>query len=104
YYRLSTIVLRMPPLRERPEDIPHLTREVANELGQKYGRPPPRLSDAIMGALARHTWPGNIRELRNTVERMFLLGHGGELTRSWLDDLLVGDRALSSRLALAPAA
>jgi DNA-binding NtrC family response regulator len=97
YYRLSTIVLRMPPLRDRPEDIPHLVRAVAQELSSKYGRPPPRLADAAMSALVRHPWPGNIRELRNTVERLFLLG-GAAPSRAAIEDMLAADRTLGERL------
>jgi DNA-binding NtrC family response regulator len=88
----------MPPLRDRPEDIPHLVREMARELGGKYGRPAPRLSDAAMGVLVRHSWPGNIRELRNAVERMFLLGSAAAPSRAWLEEMLAADRALGDRL------
>ncbi len=98
YYRLSTIVIRMPPLRERPEDIPHLIRDVARELAQRYGRAMPRLTDPVMNVLVRHNWPGNIRELRNAVERMFVFKAGGTPSRAWLEEMLAGDRALGERL------
>jgi transcriptional regulator with PAS, ATPase and Fis domain len=103
YYRLCTIVLRMPPLRERPSDIEPLAREIAEELGQKYARPAPPMSDAVTGALMAHAWPGNIRELRNIVERMFLMPGGGRPTRAWVEDLLATDRPMGDRLAATPA-
>jgi len=101
YYRLSTIVLRMPPLRERPEDIPFLVAEIAQEFSQKYGTPAPRIPDSVMGALARHSWPGNIRELRNVVERLFLLGRGKTLSRAWFDGIFSADRSVGEGLPAA---
>ena len=101
YYRLGTIVLRMPPLRERPEDIPFLVREIAQEFSQKYGTPAPRIPDSVMAALARHSWPGNIRELRNVVERLFLLGKGKTLSRAWFDEIFAADRAVGEGLPAA---
>ncbi|HEX7901226.1 MAG TPA: phosphoenolpyruvate hydrolase family protein [Planctomycetota bacterium] len=86
YYRLSVVVLRMPPLRERTEDIPFLVWELAREFAQKYGCPPPRFPDAVMSALLRHAWPGNVRELRNLVERLVLLTRGeAALSRARFD-------------------
>ncbi len=99
YYRLSTVVIRVPPLRERAEDIPLLIRAIAEELSQKYGRPAPRLSVPQMAVLMRHSWPGNIRELRNVVERLFLVRPGSTLSRAWLEEMLAGDRALGERLS-----
>jgi DNA-binding NtrC family response regulator/predicted TIM-barrel enzyme len=103
YYRLSTVVLRMPPLRERPEDIPFLVHEISQEFAQKYGCPAPRFPETVMGALARHSWPGNIRELRNVVERLFLLGRGQPLSRALFDEIFAADREVGQTLgALAP--
>ncbi len=98
YYRLSTVVLRMPPLRERPEDIPFLVHEIAQEFAQKYGCPAPRFPETVMGALARHSWPGNIRELRNVVERLFLLGRGQPLSRARFDEIFAADRDVGATL------
>ncbi len=102
YYRLSTVVVRMPPLRERQEDIPFLVREIAEEFSRKYGAPVPRLSDSVMAALARHRWPGNIRELRNVVERMILLGRGKAFTRAWFEEIFAADRAVGEKLPAVP--
>ena len=68
YYRLHTIMLRVPPLRERREDIPLLVAHYYEEMGA--GEPPA----SVLADLARHEWPGNVRELRAAVERAVLLG------------------------------
>ncbi|HXX94740.1 MAG TPA: sigma 54-interacting transcriptional regulator, partial [Planctomycetota bacterium] len=100
YYRLSTVVLRMPPLRRRQEDIPLLVYELAQEFSRKYGAPVPRIPESAMGALVRHSWPGNIRELRNVVERLFLLGKGRSLSRAWFDEIFASDVALAGQAPL----
>jgi transcriptional regulator with GAF, ATPase, and Fis domain len=99
YYRLSTVVLRMPPLRERQEDIPFLIWELSQEFSQKYGVAVPRIPDSVLNALARHPWPGNIRELRNVIERVFLLGRGRSFSRSWFEEMFAADRAVGETLA-----
>jgi len=101
YYRLSTVVLRMPSLRERQEDIPFLVWELAQEFSQKYGVPVPRVPDSVTNALMRHSWPGNIRELRNVVERFFLLGRGGTFSRAWFEEMFAADRAVGAHLKTA---
>lgn len=87
YYRLSTIVLRLPPLRERREDIPLLVRELTRAFSEQYACPPPEVPAAVMDAFQAHPWPGNIRELRNAVERCFILGRGERFRVEWLTDL-----------------
>ncbi len=74
YYRISTIPLRVPPLRERPEDIPILARELLEGLAADLGRRGLRLSAGAEERLGRYAWPGNVRELRNVLERALLLG------------------------------
>jgi two-component system response regulator HydG len=103
YYRLSTVVLRMPPLRERPEDIPFLVWELSQEFAQKYGVAAPRIPDPVMAVLARHPWPGNIRELRNVIERVFLLGRGRSFSKSWFEEMVASDLSVGQTLAPAPA-
>ncbi len=87
YYRLNVVELRVPPLRERPEDIPslvdHFMREVAQ--GRELSVPP-----AVMEELERRPWPGNVRELKNACERMAILCRGTEVT---VDDLPPGPPA-----------
>ncbi len=79
YYRLAVVVLRLPPLRERPEDIPVLVDHFVRELGHE-GTGAELLGPQTMEMLARQSWPGNVRELRNAVEAMLLMGesHGLE--------------------------
>jgi DNA-binding NtrC family response regulator len=72
FYRLNTIVMRLPPLRHRKEDIPTLTEQLLQRLSREIGRPVPRVEQDALDALAVHTWPGNIRELRNVLERAML--------------------------------
>jgi DNA-binding NtrC family response regulator len=73
YYRLNTVEIRLPPLRERREDIPLLAAHFLRISGAKYGRPDMTFSSAAMDALLRHPWPGNVREVRHAVERAVLL-------------------------------
>jgi DNA-binding NtrC family response regulator len=79
YYRISTIPLAVPPLRERPEDVPLLAAELLRDLGRDLKRGPLTLSEEAVARLARHTWPGNIRELRNVLERAALGKREGEI-------------------------
>ena len=76
YFRVGTLPLLVPPLRERREDLPDLARALAKRIGQELGRPDVRISDEAIDALARHSWPGNVRELKNLVERAILLCDG----------------------------
>lgn len=77
YYRISTVILRVPPLRERRSDIPLLLTHFASRAGR--GRLPLRFSPAALELLGRYPWPGNIRELQNLVERLELLNEGSEV-------------------------
>jgi DNA-binding NtrC family response regulator len=76
YYRLAVITLNLPPLRERAEDIPGLLDEYLRHFSALVGRPSPVVPDAVHDAMRRYTWPGNIRELINVVERAVLLATG----------------------------
>ncbi len=78
YYRLNVVRLHLPPLRERPEDIPELLTHFARQMAQRLGHPV-SITPAALAALTHHSWPGNVRELRNTVERAAVLGVGGLL-------------------------
>jgi NtrC-family two-component system response regulator AlgB len=73
FYRLNVITLTLPPLRERPEDIVLLARHYLRSLGRKQGRPDLSFSPAAEQAMAAYSWPGNLRELRNAVERAVIL-------------------------------
>jgi len=76
YYRVQGITLAIPPLRERRADIPPLIAELTAELARKHRVEPPRLTRQAAARLREHTWPGNIRELRNVVEQLCLLRSG----------------------------
>jgi two-component system nitrogen regulation response regulator NtrX len=73
FYRLNVIPFFVPPLRDRKEDIPALTREFLSEFGQQYGRPHVEIADSALTALKQYHWPGNVRELRNVMERVLIL-------------------------------
>ncbi|MGZ7039141.1 MAG: sigma-54-dependent transcriptional regulator, partial [Thermoanaerobaculia bacterium] len=72
YYRLNVVRVKMPPLRERLEDLPLLVAEILRPLGKELGRPVPPVSARAMKKLASYPWPGNVRELRNVLERALL--------------------------------
>lgn len=79
YYRLNVFPITVPPLRERAEDIPLLTLAFIEEFGTTLGKHVEPLSPANMDALQRYSWPGNIRELRNVVERSMILATDSRL-------------------------
>ena len=79
YYRLNVFQLKVPPLRERPEDIPLLVTHFVESLAEENRCPKPRLTEAGIKALLGYDWPGNIRELRNVIERAVILAQGGVL-------------------------
>jgi DNA-binding NtrC family response regulator len=85
YYRINTIEIRVPPLRERVEDVHHLAEHFREEFVEKYGRSVASISQQAYGRLFAHTWPGNVRELRNAIERAVLLCKGNEIS---VEDLL----------------
>jgi DNA-binding NtrC family response regulator len=80
YYRLNTFPIRIPALRERPEDIPALVRFFLDKFNRDFNKQVTGIQEAAQDALKRHPWPGNVRELRNAVERAMILGHGPTLT------------------------
>ncbi|MFA1820968.1 sigma-54 interaction domain-containing protein [Virgibacillus oceani] len=79
YYRLNVVSLEIPSLRKRPEDIIELTHYFLYELSIKYNRPIHGISQPIMQALLQHHWPGNIRELKNVIERLVVFSENGEI-------------------------
>jgi transcriptional regulator with GAF, ATPase, and Fis domain len=76
YYRLHVFPIVLPPLRERPEDVPALAGALLAEAAAALGRPAPALAPAAVAALARHPFPGNVRELRNVLERALVRCRG----------------------------
>lgn len=93
YYRLNTIPINLPPLRERKEDIPMLFLKFASEIAAKYDMPQIRLADsAAQQALMGYKWPGNIRQLKNITEQMSLLEKERLLTADILHNYIPKDR------------
>ena len=84
YYRLNVFEIRVPPLRERPEDILVLADRFLQDLGKSMGRRAPGISKDARQWLLDYPWPGNVRELRNAIERAILLCDGGLITRQHL--------------------
>jgi len=80
YYRLNVFPLRLPPLRERPADIPVLTAHFANKHGARFNRTISRIDRRVLGLLATYHWPGNVRELENVIERAVILSRDGTLS------------------------
>jgi two-component system response regulator AtoC len=78
FYRLNVVRLHLPPLRERPEDVPALLTHFARQAATRMGRAV-SLTPGALASLTHHSWPGNVRELRNAVERAVVLGAGGPL-------------------------
>jgi transcriptional regulator with GAF, ATPase, and Fis domain len=80
FYRLNVFPIRIPPLRDRPEDIPAMVTRFVEEYSRAFDKRVERVSDANMAALQQYCWPGNVRELRNVVERAMILATGQRLT------------------------
>jgi two-component system nitrogen regulation response regulator NtrX len=76
FYRLNVVPVRLPPLRERREDIPELVSHFLARFAVDRRMPPLRISEEAMAALQAHEWPGNVRQLRNTIERTIILAPG----------------------------
>src|SRR5207237_6626585 len=82
YYRISTLELHVPALRDRREDIPILAGSILDRLGRDLGQKRVSIGADAERILARYDWPGNIRELRNVLERALLRSHGDVLDAS----------------------
>ena len=80
YYRLKVVTLRIPPLRERPGDIPQLAEHFLTLFCQEHGKPPKQLSTGTLELLSRYPWPGNVRQLRNVIESAVVFSQGEEIT------------------------
>jgi DNA-binding NtrC family response regulator len=89
YYRINTLTVHIPPLRERKDDIPVLARHFLKKLNTTS---PPELTDEAMEALLQYSWPGNVRELRNVMERLGILRAGQEIRPQDLPRDLAGTR------------
>ena len=90
YFRLSVFPLELPPLRDRPSDVPQLARHLVARLAERHGLAPPELSAAAGELLAAQSWPGNVRQLGNLLERAAILHPGGRLGVAELKQAMVG--------------
>ena len=92
FYRLNVVPFFVPPLRERKEDIPLLARHFLKEFSAQYSRHPKEITDDALDVLARYSWPGNIRELRNVIERIVIMNPtAARLDRKHLPPLVYRD-------------
>ncbi len=87
YYRLNVVMLRVPPLRERPADVPKLARHFLARHADRFGLPYLYLSDELCDRLCQYPWPGNVRELENALESLVVLSPPGELDLTLLPTL-----------------
>lgn len=88
FYRLAVVEIRVPPLRERAEDILPIARTFVASLAREEGRPPPELGPALERALLHYSWPGNVQELLGILQRVFALSPGSGLDVAALPDRL----------------
>ncbi len=93
YYRLNVVPLRLPSLRQRPEDIPELVQFFFERSRTKHGRNNLNLPERLLGRFAAYRWPGNIRELENAVERLVVLTRGDEIESADLPAFLQAEPA-----------
>lgn len=96
YYRLNVVAFDLPPLREHKAIIPAIASSWLSEIASRNGQPVPKISPAAMEALVAHSWPGNIRELRNALERAIALSPGPTIDVEDLPDPLRRDRSRKS--------
>ena len=98
FYRLCVIRIHVPPLRERREEIPHLSTFFLREASEKLGKPGVRLSPETLDIFDAFTWPGNVRQLRNEVQRaVALTAAHGTITPDMLSSALAVPSALDAR-------
>ncbi len=79
FYRLEVLAFRLPALRERLEDLPGIAEHLLADLAERLGRPLPRLSERAQAWMTRYGWPGNLRQVRNLLERALIVAGAGEL-------------------------
>lgn len=102
YYRLSTVEIYLPPLRERKEDIHLLFRKFASDAAEKYKMPPIKLTDDAVNLLLSYRWSGNIRELLNIVERVSVLERKREISATVLREYLPNESTNLPTIVTAP--
>jgi NtrC-family two-component system response regulator AlgB len=90
YYRLNVITIEMPPLRQRPLDLASLAQQHLKLFARQSGRPIREFTSAALAAMQRYPWPGNLRELRNVIERAVILTHNDKIDVNDFPDSLRG--------------
>lgn len=100
YYRLNAINLKLPPLRQRNEDIKLLIDSFLSQICQQMQRERPELSPELQQYLVKHSWPGNVRQLRNCLESMVVLSKSGRLTMDDLPDMLRNGEAVHGGIVI----
>ena len=88
YYRLNSVSIAVPPLRERGEDVVLLFRKFALEMSEKYKMPPIRLTEEARNMIKAYSWPGNVRQLKNIAENMSVTAEAREITPEILSTYL----------------
>lgn len=102
YYRLNVVTLNLPALRERPDDIPLLVGHFLNTFGEAHGKPNIEFDQELMQFLQTFEWPGNVRQLRNTIESMIVLSRGDKLSIDNLPARLEADPLLDEGRMVVP--
>src|SRR6266699_1904640 len=102
YFRINTITLRVPPLRERTEDIPLLCDYFLDKFRQRYQKNVKTLAPSVYHVLIRHRWPGNVRELENVIERAVLVAKGTEIAGADLPESLREESPSSTDFVIPP--
>jgi two-component system nitrogen regulation response regulator NtrX len=103
YFRLAVIPIPVPPLRERPDDIPLLVKHFLNQLSRENNLKPKQITAGALDVLKRYRWRGNIRELRNTIERLIIMTAGDSIDVADLPDSLRSEKAASRPAVAGPA-
>src|SRR3954466_7134592 len=104
YFRLAVIPIHVPPLRERPEDIPLLIKHYLDTLSRENNQKPKRMTPAAVEAMKRYRWRGNIRELRNTVERLIIMSGTDVIDVPDLPDVIRSERSAARPIVAGSAA
>ncbi len=97
YYRLKVVTIRVPPLRERTEDIPELIRAFVGDFNRRHGQKIRGVEPVAMKVLLGHPWPGNVRELKNTIDSAAILAGGDRIDAAAIDDILAAPAGRSAR-------
>lgn len=99
-YRLNVIHIKLPPLRERREDLPLLAEFMVRELSERHNRPARLISSEVLEIFARYPWPGNVRELRNVIEHAVIVCDGQKIEKAHLSAQMIDGRPLRSEDAI----